>query len=74
MRTLVPGSACQMAPRYQLQRGGGRPVLRVTSVKAEELQSSALLAEACCWSRGADGTVNDFSAFLDARRCMNLGS
>ena len=48
MRTPVPETACQMALRYQLQRGGGRPALHVAVVKAEELLPSPTLAEACC--------------------------
>ena len=43
MRPLVLELARQMAPRYQLQRGGGRPASCVTAVKVEELQASAHL-------------------------------
>ena len=32
-----------------------------------------ILAEVCCLSPGADVAVNDFRAFLDMRRCKNLG-
>ena len=35
------------------------------------MPSSTHLAEAL--SRGADVTIDDFSAFLDMRRCKNLG-
>ena len=30
-----------------------------------------ILAEACCQSRGADVTINDFSAFIDMRKCKS---
>ena len=33
-----------------------------------------ILAEGCYESREADVSVNDFSAFLDRRRCKKLGS
>jgi len=43
MRPLVPELARQVAPRYRLHRGGGRPASCVTAVKVEELQAGAHL-------------------------------
>ena len=72
MRSIAQETASQKALRNFSKEVGGRSVLYISIMKGDTCSEARILAEGCCLSRGADVSVNDFSAFLDMRRYKNL--
>jgi len=77
MRTRARETASQVGPRNCSKEIRGEVSIYVVLVwrgRGGDMCSQVhILAEGCCPSPGACVAVNDFSAFLDMRRCKNLG-
>ena len=58
-----PGDSISDSSEELLQRGGGKVSIIYDFSEGGTCSQAHILAEACCWSRGADVT-DDFSAFL----------
>ena len=74
MRTIAWEIASQIALR-NFSEGVGAVSIYVILVKGDTCNQAHIFCRRLyCSSRGADVSVNDFSAFLDVRRCKNLDS
>ena len=72
MRTIASETAFQGALRNcSKEQSGGKVSVTYDLSEGRMCSQAHILAEVCCSSQGADVTVNDFSAFLDTRRCKN---
>ena len=76
MRTIAQVAALQIKKKKNdPKRWAGRVMLVKAEVRATKhtfLQKVATsLVKVTCYSRGANVTVKDFSAFLETRRCKN---
>ena len=70
MRTIAQETAFQIGLRNCSQEAGGKGSMYVI-FGGGPCNQAHILPEGHCWSRGADVTKKDFSAFLDMRRCKN---
>ena len=81
MRTIALESGSQIGLRNYSSKVRGEVNIYVVLVKWGTCRQAHILAEghcqsqeSCCQSQGADVFINDFSAFLDMRRCKKSGS
>ena len=66
-----PGDSISDSSEEPLQRGRGKVSVMYDFREEGPVHQAHVVAEAGCWSRGADVTAHDFTAFLDTRRCKH---